>query len=189
MKRLLIFLLLILSIPAATTLSAQNRTVKGIRQLYSEAQQQIAMMNEEEHLCVKLVSTSQYNTPGAGIRKETVTSFFHEYAGEDEESGLSVWSPVYLPFFLTRKYNIGDLKFYEEYLFDAETGTLLFAFLQRDNSNGGGKDETRYYFDSEEKLSEIIKGSPIAEFGEVFRIAEILRTAACEQIYASLEVY
>lgn len=54
-----------------------------------------------------------------------------------------------------RKYNVAARKFYEEYLFDAETGKLLFVFLQADSiENAGTKDETRYYFGPQGLISE-----------------------------------
>lgn len=139
-------LMLVLALPGLPQ-DGLPTTVKEIRQRYADTQQSIAMMHEEEHFRSEIVTTIQRNMPGSGIRKETVTCYFAEF-GEDLD-------PDYRPYFVTRKYNVAARKFYEEYLFDAETGKLLFVFLQADSiENAGTKDETRYYFGPQGLISE-----------------------------------
>ena len=173
-----LFLLLALVFPSGAGQDHLPSTVKEIRQLYAETQQAIAMMSEEEHLCSRLVTTTQSNLPGSGIRKETVTCYFADY-GEDEEE----WNPDYRPYFITRKYNVGARKFYEEYLFDGSTGRLIFVFIQGDSSEGG-KDETRYYFGPDGLISENIKGDRTAAptSDTALDMALTLRTAVQAQL-------
>ena len=142
--------LLVLALPVIPQ-DGLPTTVKEIRQLYTDTQQGIALMSDEEHLRKELVTTIQRNMPGTGIRKETVTCYFAEF-GDDLD-------PDYRPYFVTRKYNVAAHRFYEEFLFDAETGKLLFVFRQGDSyETAGAKDETRYYFGPQGLLSENIKG-------------------------------
>lgn len=159
MIRLFLLLALVWSTGAAQ--DGLPKSVKEIRQLYADTQEAIARMDEEEHLRAQMTTTVQRNMPGSGIRKETVTTFFEEY--DDSVDGIE-FNPDYRPFFVTRKYNVAARKFYEEYLFDAETGTPVFIFLQGDSMEGDGKkDETRYYFGPLGKLSESIKGERLLD--------------------------
>lgn len=156
-------LMLVLALPGLPQ-DGLPTTVKEIRQRYADTQQSIAMMHEEEHFRSEIVTTIQRNMPGSGIRKETVTCYFAEF-GEDLD-------PDYRPYFVTRKYNVAARKFYEEYLFDAETGKLLFVFLQADSiENAGTKDETRYYFGPQGLISENVKGERCATAEEATKMA------------------
>lgn len=181
MKRLIIILLLWLGIPFA--LEAQDalpRTVKEIRQRYADTQQSIAMMNEEEHMKNLLVTTVQHNMPGTGIRKETISCYFGEFGEESEE-----WAPDYRPFFVTRRFNVSARKFYEEYLFDGESGRLLFVFFQGDSMEGQGKkDETRYYYGPDGLISENVKGERIVESNTALEMAATLSASLRSQLNA-----
>ncbi|MBR1539148.1 MAG: hypothetical protein IJ636_06545 [Bacteroidales bacterium] len=185
MKRLLLLLLLGSSLP----LAAQDmpRSVKEIRQLYAEVQQGIASMSDEPHSCRQLVSTFQYNVPGTGIRKETQTVYFSEYGDSDGWTEEGDWKPDYRPFFLTRKYNIAVHRFYEEYLYDRDSGRLVFVFLQGDSwEDAQGKDETRYYFGPEGLISESIKGERLESVENILKKAGTLYEAARTSFAASV---
>ena len=149
-----LFMMLTLAFPAGG--QQDGLTVKEIRQMYAEVQQAIAAMSEEEHLRNQVVTTIQTNMPGSGIRKETRTAYFAEYDESVEEGDFN---PDYRPYFITRKYNVGSLHYYEEYLYDAETGIPVFVFIQSYlPDHPGTKNETRYYYGPMGLISEIIKG-------------------------------
>ena len=50
-------------------------------------------------------------------------------------------------YFVTRQYNIGKKKYYEEYLFGSEGDRLLFALIQ-DYDDNGKRFDRRYYFNN-----------------------------------------
>ena len=173
MKKLIILSLLAVILPLNAFGEGLPKTVKEIRERYAQAQQDIADMGKDEHMLCRLVSTSQRNMPAIGIQKETLTAYFNN-KDRDED-----WYPIFRLYFLTRKYNVAVRKCYEEYLFDALSGRLIFVFLQRDSYiDDSTKDETRYYFGEEGLISEIIKGERISEPDAILLSAEKLRSAA-----------
>ena len=172
MKKLLMLSLLAAFLPLTAFGQGLPKTVKEVRERYAQAHQEIADMDLEEHMVCRLISTSQRNMPAIGIQKETLTAYFNNQDRDED------WYPIFRLFFLTRKYNVSARNFYEEYLFDAQTGRLIFVFLQGDNYFSESKDETRYYFGEEGLISENIKGERIAEADSILRSAEALRTAA-----------
>ena len=172
MKKLFVLLLLAMVLPMNAFGQSLPKTVQEVRKLYAQAKQDIAEMDLEEHMLCRLVSTSQRNMPAIGIQKETLTAYFNN---EDRDED---WYPIFRLFFLTRKYNAAARQFYEEYLFDAQTGRLIFVFLQGDSYVNETKDETRYYFGEEGLISENIKGERLSEPDTILRSAEALRSAA-----------
>ena len=172
MKKLFVLLLLAMVLPVNAFGQGLPKTVQEVRARYAQAKQDIAEMDLEEHMLCRLVSTSQRNMPAIGIQKETLTAYFNN---EDRDED---WYPIFRLFFLTRKYNVAARQFYEEYLFDAQTGCLVFAFLQGDSYVSETKDETRYYFGKEGLISESIKGERLSEPDAVLRSAEAFRSAA-----------
>ena len=161
MKQLLaLMMLLVLAWPAGAQ-DGLPTTVKEIRQLYANVQDQIASMDEEEHYRSQLVSTIQRTLPATGIRKETVTVFFSEYDEGIEEGDFN---PDYRPYFITRKFsNEAGWKGYEEYLYDDESGLPVFIFFQLDYNDGNGKREARYYFGPMGLISETFKGEQLMD--------------------------
>ena len=156
-----LFLILALAFPAGVPQDGLPTTVKEIRQLYANVQEAIANMNEEEHYRSQLVTTIQRTLPATGIRKETVTTFFAEYDEGIEEGDFN---PDYRPYFITRKFsNEAGWKGYEEYLYDDESGTPIFVFIQIDYDNGKGKQEMRYYYGPMGLISENIKGERVMD--------------------------
>jgi len=162
MKKLFMLLLLAAFLPLTAFGQGLPKTVQEVRERYAQAHQEIAEMDLEEHMLCRLVSTSQRNMPAIGIQKETLTAYFNNQDRDED------WYPIFRLFFLTRKYNVSARQFYEEYLFDAQTGRLVFS---------ESKDETRYYFGEEGLISESIKGERISEADSILRSAEALRTA------------
>lgn len=139
------------SIVSAGAQDAGSEAVKAIRAAYAEAKEKIKMTTGNESVPRNdVTATLRYMVPASGERTEV----FHAYFDlETDEEGAH-----YLPYFITRKYNVAVRNVYEEYLFDPETGLLLFVFIQSDNMEGG-KDEERYYFDAMGKIvHRIVKG-------------------------------
>ncbi len=88
---------------------------------------------------------------------ETVRYFFLTDFDEDAEME---YSKVYL---ITRRYHVAARNYDEEYLFDIDSGQLIFAFMQGDNASTGQKDETRYYWGPEGLVHQQVKGEPLMD--------------------------
>ena len=175
MKRFF-FTILMLSLAAAA--SAQDglpTTVKEVRQKYAEAQQFIALMDQEEHIRSQVTLTLKRNVPAIGIQKETVTCFFENFENDKEgEYGF-----IYRPFFMTVKFNAAVRQFYREFLYDAASGKPIFVFLQQDSIDGSQKDETRYYFGPSGLISEMVKGERVMSQQEAYDLA----TSLCSTLF------
>lgn len=172
MKRFFFIILLAL----AGTASAQDNlptTVKEVRQKYADAQQFIAMMDEEEHIRSQVTLSLQRNVPGIGIQKETVTCFYENF----ESDNVDEWNFIYRPFFMTVKFNVAARSCYQEFLFDAASGKPVFVFLQQDSYTSDKKDETRYYFGPSGLISENVKGERVMGQQEAYDKAASLWTA------------
>ena len=160
---------------AALTLSAvpdrRSDAIAAVRKAYQEAKESMAINAEETIPSNDLTATYHYNIPGCGETTEVIHAWF--YLEEHEED----WGSSYPIYFITRKYNIAAGNYYEEYLFDDETGKLIFAFLQGDDfqSEGVKVNEERYYYDAQGLAAEIIKGRRMHENDEIVRNAEALR--------------
>ena len=147
-----IVLSIILCLCALGSVQAQNAQVANIRKMYAEAKEIIANKKKAEVPPDETVVTSNYMAPGAGPIKD-VTHYF--YSGEYDENLRNVY---YIPYFITRSYNVGARDFYEEFLFDK--GSLVFYFSKSQN------DETRYYFGAGGFFHEVVKGEK--QMDEVF---------------------
>ena len=145
------------------TASAQNEQVAKIRKLYTEVKQKTENRKKAELPPNETVVTSNYMAPGAGPTKD-VTHYFYDSDYDGETSTY-----IYTPYFITRKYNVGAVDFYEEFLFDK--GGLVFYFSK------SGDNETRYYWGPNGFLHEVIKGQ--RQMDEVFaaRLAGDLKAA------------
>ena len=167
MKKIL-FIILMLSL--AGTAGAQEglpTTVKEVRQKYADAQQYIALMDQEEHIRSQVTLSLQRNVPAIGIQKKTVTCFFENFENDKEGE----WGFIYRPFFMTVKFNAAVRQFYREFLYDAASGKPVFVFLQQDSIQGDQKDETRYYFGPSGLISENIKGERVMDQQEAYDMA------------------
>ena len=145
------------------TASAQNAQVAGIRKLYAEVKQEMENRRQAELPPNETVVSSNYMAPGGGPTKD-VTHYFYD---SDFDEEISTY--IYTPYFITRKYNVGAIDFYEEFLFDK--GSLVFYFCKSHNN------ETRYYWGPNGFLHEVVKGE--RSMDEVFaaRLAGDLKSA------------
>ena len=110
------------------------------------------------------VVTSNYMAAGAGPVKD-VTHYY--YSGDfDENLGREFYS-VY---FMTRKYNVGAVDYYQEFLFDDE-GSLIFYFEK------SGTNETRYYWGPDGLVKEDVKGERLMDEVFAMRLSYELKNA------------
>ena len=170
MKRFLLIILLLSLAAAAGAQEGLPTTVKEVRQKYADAQQYIALMDQEEHIRSQVTLSLQRNVPAIGIQKKTVTCFFENFENDKEGE----WGFIYRPFFMTVKFNAAVRQFYREFLYDAASGKPVFVFLQQDSIRGDQKDETRYYFGPSGLISENIKGERIMDQQEAYDMATSL---------------
>ena len=164
MKRFLLIILLLSLAAAAGAQEGLPTTVKEVRQKYADAQQYIALMDQEEHIRSQVTLSLQRNVPAIGIQKKTVTCFFENFENDKEGE----WGFIYRPFFMTVKFNAAVRQFYREFLYDTASGKPIFVFLQQDSIRGDQKDETRYYFGPSGLISENIKGERIMSQQEAY---------------------
>ena len=147
MKKINLFLMLLfcaLSMKAQTTAAAKNR-VAAIKKMYSQVAESKKYRKETELPPDEMVIKNDYMAAGAGPIHE---EYHYFYSGDFNEE---VGADLYEVFFITHKYNVGAIDFYEELLFDND-GTLAF-FYQKQDTN-----ETRYYFDKGKLVHSIVKG-------------------------------
>ncbi|MBQ2483837.1 MAG: hypothetical protein II519_00815 [Muribaculaceae bacterium] len=103
-------------------------------------------MNKNKGMGNEAVTTLNYTVRGNGKTTETVHFYYKTVEGtyiltEDRDPHF-----FYYPlFFVTRNYNIGKKKYYEEYLFDSSSQRLLFALTQ-DYDADGKRFDRRFYF-------------------------------------------
>ena len=161
--------LLLLLFVFAGTLQAQNAQVAKIRKMYAQAKETMAQKKKAELPPDETVVTSNYMAAGAGPVKD-VTRYY--YSGDyDEDLGRE----AYEVYFMVRKYNVGAVDYYQEFLFDEE-GDLAFYYEKNEGN------ETRFYFskngDGDEGLvHEINSSSRTIEPPFALRIAHELGNA------------
>ena len=169
MKKFLCVLSLL--VLAAVGLRAQGNDVAAIRKLYAAAKERIERNGKDEAVPrYDVTVNSHYVVPGSGPTEETIRYFFG--TDFDEEAGMYV-SRVY---FITRRFNVAARPCYQEFLYDEESGDLVFAFLQEEGFDGASN-QTRYYWNKSGLVQELVKGERVMD--EVFtnRLANDLMEA------------
>lgn len=147
MEKIFIF---VFCLATTLTVSAQasgdkQKKVEGIRKHYQSVKENIKYRQEAQLPPDDLVATANYMAPGAGPIIDT-THYF--YGGDwDENVGMFICKP----YFITRSYNVGDVKFYQELLIDQDEN-LEFFYMK------SGQNEVRYYYSNNELIHKIIKG-------------------------------
>ena len=143
MKSLRQFLLLGCTILALAAAAEQpDPIISSIKDAYQQAK---AAMKKNKGMGSEMVSTLNYTVRGEGKTTETLHFYYNTVEGtymltEDRDPHFFYY-PLY---FVTRKYNIGKKKYYEEFLFDAKSQRLLFASNQ-DYDENGKRFERQYY--------------------------------------------
>ena len=169
-----------LGMQAQTTPEAKAR-VNEIRQLYKDAWGAVAYYDTlamDGLPSSRMVVESDYMVSGAGPRHDTVTYYL---SGDfDEEKGYEYFET----YFITRKYNISDLEYYEEYLFDSKRNPCFVYWRCSDGL------EARFYWDEKGKLIHTItKGEEVPEAEFYLRYANKLKDAFNTLINEETEQY
>lgn len=120
-----------------------DAVIAHIRSEYNKAH--AAMKENARHSPDRsdMVTTLHYMVPGCGPTTETLQFFFRmKQYGEEQFVDYQLY-------FVTRKYNVAARKYYEEYLFDDETGMLVFVAKQDYDDNLKRVEKRLYYRDGE----------------------------------------
>ena len=161
----------------AQTSEAAKKRVAEIREMYANAQAQIAQadtLKAEDGLPRNdMMVTSDYMVAGAG----PCTEVTHYYFDGDYDEDLD--RQFYRPYLILHNYNVAANKFYQEFLFD-ENGDLVFYY----EKDSGENNETRFYFGSPEQgandeglVQEITKGTRTIEPPFAIRYGDELTNA------------
>ena len=117
--------------------------ISSIKDAYQQAKES---MKKNKGMGNEMVTTLNYTVRGEGKTTETLHFYYNTVQGTymltDDSDPHFFYYPLY---FVTRSYNIGKKKYYEEYLFDSSSQRLLFALTQ-DYDENGKRFERRYYF-------------------------------------------
>lgn len=145
MKSLRLILLTASTVIALASGAQQaDPVVTSINSAYAQAKESI---KANKRMGNDMVTTIHYYVPGKGRTTETVKFFFYT------TQGIFALTPLgedrtfhYYPlFFITREYNIGDRKYYEEYLFESSDEHLIYASTQHYDEQGKRIDR-KFYF-------------------------------------------
>jgi len=162
------FFTLVLMLVAAITVDAQNERVTQVRQLYAEAQQKMAQykdLKEVGHPGNNIEVTSNHMAAGAGPIHEVIRYFFD---GDYDEVRDCDFFTLY---FVTRTYNVGAIKYYEEILYDHESEPCFYYGHREDGQ------EVRYYWNRAELAHQIVKGELVVDPGNAIHTAKRLWVA------------
>ena len=146
MKGLRQFLLMGCTIMALVAAAEQpDPVISSIQEAYQQAKES---MKKNKGMGNEMVTTLNYTVRGKGKTTETLHFFYNTVEGTywlaegDDRDPHFFYYPLY---FVTRSYNIGKQKYYEEYLFDPSSQRLLFALTQ-DYDENGKRFDRRFYF-------------------------------------------
>ena len=118
--------------------------ISSIQNAYQQAKES---MKKNKGMGNEMVTTLNYTVRGNGKTTETLHFFYNTDEGTywlaegDNRDPHFYFYPLY---FVTRNYNIGKKKYYEEYLYDINQ-RLIFALTQ-DYDENGKRFERRFYF-------------------------------------------
>ena len=145
-RQILLTTCMIIALTAAAEQAEQaDPVISSIRAAYQHAKES---MKKDKGMGNEMVTTLNYTVRGKGKTTETLHFFYTTDEGTywlaegDDSDPHFFYYPLY---FVTRGYNIGKQKFYEEYLFDPSNQALLFALIQ-DYDENGKRIERRFYF-------------------------------------------
>ena len=119
--------------------------IASITDAYQQAK---AATKKNKGMGNEMVTTLDYTVLGKGKTTETLHFYFNSVQGTylltDDQDPHFIYYPLY---FITRSYNIGKQKYYEEYLFDSTSQRLLYASTQDYDDNGKRIDRQFYFLD------------------------------------------
>lgn len=165
-------LLMLLFVMAAMTATAQEapgarERVAEIRKLYAEAKEMIAQIPtkvEDGRPSDDMVVNINYMAPGAG----PISDVTHYYFNGDFDEELNC--VYYKPYFVTRKFNVGALEYYQEFLYNSEGEVAFFyekIFMEP-------VAEARYYYDKFSVVHKIAQGEGSTDEMYAMRMAQDL---------------
>ena len=119
--------------------------ISPIRAAYQQAKESI---KKNKSMGNEMVTTLHYTVRGKGKTTETLHFFYNTEEGTylltDDQDPHFFFYPLN---FVTRSYNIGKKKFYEEYLYEPSSQQLLFALTQDYDENDKRFDRRFYFLD------------------------------------------
>lgn len=126
MKNVLLTAVFLLSV---TLVSGQNAVVKDVRAKYAAALNRIKLEKAEPNSANHVTVKNHHIVPAIGPVEETIEIF--AYDANDGE--MFPGATLFKPYFIRKKSESGALfgNSYTEYLFDTETGELIFYFDKR----------------------------------------------------------
>lgn len=146
MKNLRQILLLACMITAlAVAAQESDPVISSINDAYQNAK---VDLKKNKNMGNEMVTTLDYTVRGKGKTTETLHFYYNTVQGTywlsegDDRDPHFLYYPLY---FVTRSYNIGKNKYYEEFLFDPSSQSLLFALTQ-DYDENGKRFDRRFYF-------------------------------------------
>ena len=146
MKNLRHILLLACMITALAVAAEQpDPVISSIRDAYQNAKES---MKKNKGMGNEMITTLNYTVRGQGKSNETLHFYYNTVEGTywlaegDDSDPHFFYYPLY---FVTRTYNIGKKKYYEEFLYDPSSQNLLFALTQ-DYDENGKRFDRRFYF-------------------------------------------
>ena len=121
--------------------------ISSIQEAYQQAKES---MKKNKGMGNEMVATFDHTVRNEGKTNETVHFYYNTvqgtyWLGDDDDQGQDPHFFYYPLYFVTRNYNIGKKKYYEEYLFDPSSQRLLFALTQ-DYDENGKRFDRRFYF-------------------------------------------
>ena len=143
------FRLLLLRGCAVMAFAAAAQEYDPVIASIDEARQQAKeSMKKNKGMGNEMVTTLNYTVRGQGKSNETLHFYYNTVEGTywlaegDDRDPHFFYYPLY---FITRTYNIGKKKYYEEFLYDPSSQNLLFALTQ-DYDENGKRFDRRFYF-------------------------------------------
>ena len=124
---------------APTAIAGDDAVITSISKEYNQAQATIKT-HKRSQAKNDMVTTMRYDVPGKGAAVETLHFFFNVEQYGDQGEFIN-----YQLFFVTRQLSLGGRKYYEEYLYDSQTGQLSFT-VKRDYDSDGNRVEKRFYY-------------------------------------------
>ncbi len=118
--------------------------ISSIQTAYQQAKES---MKKNKGMGNEMVTTLDYTVRGNGKTTEKLHFFYNTVQGTywlDEGDDRDPHFNYYPLYFVTRSYNIGKKKYYEEYLYDTNQ-RLIFALTQ-DYDENGKRFDRRFYF-------------------------------------------
>lgn len=133
-----------------STAHADTWDIQKIKNRYAQVRAQINGPKDGYGTRNEATLTMDHLVPGIGRQEAKYTLHFTPY--ESTGDGYIVDHHLQL---IESSYNIGELNYYEEYLFD-ESGNIIFVYGRRPDIDKRGWIETRWYFNGFQVLKSSI---------------------------------